>query len=317
MKKSISIIQLLVMLLVPCALVAQKEVTKTFKDINSIRINTSSGDCEIIKSPDASVTVKLLHSYDDGGFEPKMEQNGNRLTVKESFNVNSVSGTSKWTISVPDAIEIRFQSGSGGFEASNLKLDIDAKTGSGNFKISKVKGDIKATTGSGDFTISDFNGDLDANTGSGSVLAQNCNGTIHLNSGSGNIKLTDSRAAFNANTGSGDVISKNLTLDGASRFNSGSGNSQVILATVPKHDLSVGSGSGDAEVDFNGKEIVGVVVMKANKKNGRIEAPFEFDKVEESDDESNQMTVKKTAAKGNATNLITVSTGSGVARVRK
>lgn len=317
MKNPIFLIQLLFIFLVPSAVVAQKELSKTFKDIQSIRINTASGDCEIVKSPNASVTVQLSHSYDDGEFEPEIEQNGNRIVIKESFKVRSVSGTGKWTLTVPDGLEIRFQSGSGGVIASNLKLDMDANTGSGSFDISKVTGDIKATTGSGDFTISDFNGDINANIGSGSVVAQNCKGGIRLNSGSGNIKLTDSKAAFDANTGSGDIVSKNLTLDGASRFNSGSGNSQIILATVPKHDLSVASGSGDAEVDFNGQEIAGVVVMKANKKNGRIEAPFEFDKVKESDDDGNQVTVEKTAVKGNATNLINISTGSGVARIRK
>jgi hypothetical protein len=78
------------------------------------------------------------------------------------------------------------------------------------------------------------------------------------------------------------------------------------------------SGSGDAELHFNGNEIAGEIVMQANKKNGRIDAPFAFDKTEEIDDNDNDhVTVKKTVVKGSATPLVRISTGSGTAALTK
>jgi hypothetical protein len=86
----------------------------------------------------------------------------------------------------------------------------------------------------------------------------------------------------------------------------------VILASSPKYNLSVASGSGNAELNFNGNEINGEIVMKANKRNGNISAPFEFDKTEEVENgDRDNVTIKKTVTKGKGTQRISVSTGSG------
>jgi hypothetical protein len=80
----------------------------------------------------------------------------------------------------------------------------------------------------------------------------------------------------------------------------------------------VNTGSGNAELNFNGNEIAGEVVMKANKRSGNIEAPFEFDKTEEIDNGGrDNVTLVKTAQRGKGTNRIMVSTGSGDAVLRK
>ena len=90
-----------------------------------------------------------------------------------------------------------------------------------------------------------------------------------------------------------------------------------MLAGALKYDIAVGSGSGNAELNFNGNEIAGEIVMMANKTNGRIVAPFDFEKVEESKQWGDQVTVKKTVMKGSATQRVTVSTGSGEATLKK
>jgi hypothetical protein len=56
--------------------------------------------------------------------------------------------------------------------------------------------------------------------------------------------------------------------------------------------------------------------MKANKRNGEIAAPFDFDKVEEIDN-GNNTTIKKTAKIGSKNIDIKVATGSGTARISK
>ena len=92
----------------------------------------------------------------------------------------------------------------------------------------------------------------------------------------------------------------------------------MSLAASPKFNISITSGSGDAELNFNGNEISGEIVMQANKGNGNIQAPFGFDKTEEIDNGGkNNITVKKTVAKGGGSNLIKISTGSGNAVLTK
>jgi DUF4097 and DUF4098 domain-containing protein YvlB len=319
MKKQFSIAAILLLTtFLAFSVSAQKEVSKAFKGIKSIRMNTASGSCKIVKSTDASVTVNIIHGYEEGVFEPIFEQNGDRLELREDYHARSVSGSSpRWTLTIPEEVEVRFRTGSGDIEASNMKLRLDATTGSGNVAFRKVTGDINVNTGSGDFDLEEVDGIIDANTGSGTARISNSRGQLKISCGSGVIRITDSQGEFRANTGSGDVIGRNITLTGSSKFNSGSGDAQVVLGGALKYDISVGSGSGNAELNFNGNEIAGEIIMMANKTNGRIIAPFDFANVEESTQWGDQVTVKKTVMKGSATQRVSVSTGSGEATLRK
>jgi hypothetical protein len=299
-------------------LMAQKTVSKSFSGIKKIRMNTASGSCTIRKSADATVKVSVDYTYDEDRFEPRMEQEGDRLVIKETYNGNSVSGRAQWTITIPDNMSFNYTTGSGDLEATDLTLELDANTGSGNLTFTNVKGNVEGSTGSGDIELSNFNGELRANTGSGDIRAEKCSGELGLNCGSGNMRLTDNQVSITANTGSGTIRASNMKLDGSSSFNTGSGSVEVTLTASPKFDVSVNSGSGDAALNFNGNPIQGQIIMRYSKKNGRIEAPFEFDKTEEIDNNrGNDVTIEKSVAKGNGTNKIRVSTGSGTAILRK
>ena len=295
---------------------AQSALNKSFNGVKKIKINTASGSCEITRSKDASVGVNVEHTY-DSRFEPRMEMEDDHLVIKEVFNGNQFHGYSKWKLTVPDNISIDFSTGSGDFTAGEISLDLDATTGSGNLTFTKVKGKVEGSTGSGDVELIFFDGDADLNTGSGNMNVENSRGDLSLNCGSGNIKLNDNQAVISANTGSGSIDARNLVLKGSSKFNTGSGDAEVGLASTPTYDLSVNSGSGDAQLNFNGNEIKGEIVMQASKRNGKIDAPFEFDKTEEINNWGDNVTVKKTAVKGNASNRISVSTGSGSAVLKK
>lgn len=302
----------------PLVAYAQKEVNKTFKDIKSIRITTASGDCKILKSNDASVSVSIRHGYDDRDFEPIMEQSGDRLEITEQFKARNVSGSqSKWTLTIPEGVAVRFKTGSGSMEVEEMKLQLDVNTGSGSVELRKVTGEVGINTGSGNVDLDRFNGEIIANVGSGSFTVVNSQGNLKLSCGSGNIRLSDSQAEFSANTGSGNVTGRNISLAGSSKFNTGSGDVMVGMATAPKHNLSVTSGSGDAELSFNGNEIVGEITMMADKAKGNIVAPFEFDKVEEISAWRDNITVKKTVVKGNSSPQVKITSGSGDAVIKK
>ena len=313
MKKSICAIGLF--FLFSIVVLAQEKLNRSFTGVKGIKIKTASGNCLLTKATGTTVNVDLQHTF-GSDYNPEINQDGDQLTIREKFNSNTSRGDAKWTLDVPDGIEVSFATGSGNFEASNLTLELDVSTGSGDISLSKTKGDVRGNTGSGDITLDDTQGQVKANSGSGNISLDGGLGELKLNCGSGDIRLKNSKAAIMANTGSGTVRGTNLTLTGPSGFNTGSGDAEVVLAVAPTHNISVNSGSGDAILDFNGNTIAGEIVMKANKRNGEIKAPFEFDKTEEIEQGRDQITIKKTAQRGNSNIKISIGTGSGQAVIK-
>ncbi len=295
---------------------AQEKISKSFEGIDDLSVNLASGDCTLKKGTSSTVEVVVQYTFDNDDFRPEFEQRGSRLIIKEKFERGSHNGWSKWTITIPDGLELAFNSGSGDLIAENIKLDITSNSGSGDIDLSETSGGATINTGSGDVEIDTQDGDISVNTGSGDVRLSSGKGEIKINAGSGDISITDSNADFSVNTGSGNITARNITIAGKSGFNSGSGDARVSLASSLEHDISVNSGSGDAVLDFNNNAINGVIRMEANKKNGRIIAPFEFDKVEE-EEHGNQTKVIKTARIGSKDIDIEVGTGSGKAEIVK
>ena len=305
-------------LAVSSGLLAQEQtINKSFDGIKKIEINTASGDCLIEKHGKPSVDVTLKHSYDTDNFEPIFEQKGDVLVLKEKFEKNSSNnGSSNWQLHIPENMEVSFNTGSGDLHAKNLKLNVNSNTGSGDVHINNITGDVKVNTGSGDIGITAYNGNLKLNAGSGDVQFNDSNGDFTVNVGSGNIDAMKISGDFSMNVGSGNIRVKNIVLTGASSFNAGSGSAEIALVSELKHDISINSGSGDAVLNFMGVKMSGVFTMKANKKNGEISAPFEFDKTSE-EGEGDQTIVKKEAQVGTSNVKINISTGSGHARVQK
>jgi DUF4097 and DUF4098 domain-containing protein YvlB len=297
---------------------SQNTTKRSFTGVKRIKISTSSGSCEIKKSSGNTVEVELSHSLDERYFMPTMEQSGDRLDISEEFRGNNFNGTVKWKLSIPDGIRVTFKTGSGDLTVSDVNVDLNAGTGSGDLDFSSVKGTLDATTGSGNVELAKFDGNGRVNTGSGDMNISDSNGELSMNCGSGNIRMSSVKAEFDVNTGSGSINGDKISLNGSSRFNTGSGKARITLAESPKYDIAVNSGSGNAELDFHGNEINGQVVMRASKEHGNISAPFEFDKTEENDNGGrNSVTIVKTAQRGKGTNRISVSTGSGDAVLRK
>jgi Putative adhesin len=297
---------------------AQKTVNKSFTGVKSIRMTTSSGNCEITKASGAAVEVEVRYSYDEGDWAPSFEQSGDRLMLSEDRKGNLQNSRIEWKIAVPDGVAINLKTGSGNIMASNLKVNFDLSSGSGDLEFENITGELDANTGSGNVDLTGFSGMLKANTGSGNMKISKADGEIDLNCGSGDIRVNDSKAIFAVNTGSGDVTADKITIAGSSMFNTGSGRARIVLAATPKFNLSVNSGSGDSELDFNGNEIAGQITMKANKRHGSISAPFAFDKTEEIESRNgNDATIVKTVSKGNSQAQIKVSTGSGNAIISK
>lgn len=298
--------------------IAQDRISKEFSDIEKITMTTSSGDCIIRRSNTSKISVELVHFYGDE-YNPIIEKQGNTLRIKEMDNSRQEGWgwgekSPKWTLTVPDNLSVKFNTGSGDIEVSDLKIELDMNAGSGDVKLANIKGELVSNTGSGDLDIDDFEGDIRTNTGSGDVEMSDAKGDIRMNCGSGDISIRGAEGAISANVGSGEINASNVLIKGESSFNSGSGDVEVALSAAPIADISVNSGSGDAELDYRGNKIEGLITMKANKRNGEIRAPFDFDTSEEIDG-YNQTVIKKTKKMGNSPVKINISTGSGTASI--
>ena len=293
--------------------VSAQQLNKSFSGIDQIEISTGSSDCIVKKGTGDEVNVRLDHTRGDS-YKPVVEKSGSKLLISEKNQNGSTRGEATWTLTIPDNLELSFNTGSGDFEAANLNMELSLNAGSGDFEMNGMKGSISSNAGSGDLEMDNFEGKLAANVGSGDLEIANAKGKVSLNSGSGDIELSAVNGTIEANVGSGDVEADQVTLAGASSFNSGSGDVSVVLSNSPEYDISVNSGSGDSELDFNGHEINATVIMTANKRNGSINAPFAFDKEEEIKMDG-QTIMKKTAKLGNGSATIKIGTGSGDASV--
>lgn len=296
-----------------------QKMSKTFTGIKKISLSTAAGNCKLIKGKANEVQVNVSFTYSSNDYQPIMEQDGSTLELKEDFGRRgSYTGNSSWELTIPDNLDIRFSSGSGNFEASELAVKISGNTGSGDYLWKSITGNSEINTGSGNISIDDFHGDIDLNTGSGDVDIMKSEGDLHANSGSGKINLLGVKGKLSANVGSGNIVGKELVLTGKGLFNSGSGDVFIKLATAPANSISVNSGSGDATLDFNGNKMEGKIIMTVNKKHGKIVAPFQFDKTEElNEDGDDNIRIRKTAQLGTKDVEIKISSGSGTAEVIK
>lgn len=295
---------------------AQKTISKSFTGVNKVELSTGSGNCEIKKGTGNAVLVEIKHTYGED-YSPRFSQVGSMLVVEESNRNNHDHGQSWWTVTLPEGVAVEYSTGSGNFSAAGISSDMKIRSGSGNLAFADLKGAIRATTGSGDVEVTGYVGEGSFSTGSGDISLSRADGELSLTCGSGDIEVDDSKAAIKATTGSGDIAATKLIVKGSSKFTTGSGRARVSLAATATFDISITSGSGDAELIYNGNEIVGEIVMRASKRHGNISAPFEFDSVEEDDRNGDNATVVKTVVKGKGTNRISISTGSGDAVLKK
>ena len=271
-----------------------QEETKTYQGIESIRLSTVSGDCIIQKGTGTDVTVEVVSSYEPrDSFEPIFNDRGKVLKLSEEM-YGSNSGRSTWTLTVPDSIEISFNSASG------------------NLELAELQGEFSAETASGDISAEDCGRKLELSSASGSIDLRNCAGDVRVSAASGDIRLTECSGEFEVSSASGDVDVDGVMLKESGSFSSASGNVLVILAATPEYDLSVGSASGDATLNYNGNPLIGRFEFTASYRHGHISAPVTFDG-EDRYERHGDRYVSKWFTKGPETPLISLSTGSGEA----
>ncbi len=106
--------------LLTTSLLAQKTLDRSFDGVNVITIDLASGDCTLKKGTNSTIKVHLQYTYDDDDYSTKFEQDGSKLKIKEKFERGSHTGFSKWTLTIPDGMKVKLNSGSGDLLVNDL-----------------------------------------------------------------------------------------------------------------------------------------------------------------------------------------------------
>lgn len=205
-------------------------------------IKNGSGHVYIHKGSGNSVTVQpTLFAFGLGtGVDPSrlsMSQDDSTVKIEDNEIGWSLFGNQgvDLDVTVPDAIDLDIQDGSGDVQVADVNGNVELKTGSGNMTANNLSGDITLKTGSGDIQVTNLNGQLEMETGSGSIKGN---------------QVTLSKEG-KIETGSGDIrLDGSLSPDASYRLQSGSGNIDLTLPTDSNFQLAVDSGSGSIHNSF-------------------------------------------------------------------
>jgi hypothetical protein len=311
----------------------EHEICKTFKDIKVVQLNTFSGDCVVKKASGSEVEILFIHTYSNARFEPRFEEDGDKLILKEKFHLSG-SGDSTWHISVPDKTRVLFQSISGNFTASGVKGGITANTVSGDLAVRDCKGELNLKSISGELDvknlsgyinvtgvsssldIKDLSGEIRIITASGDIKAERLDGSILIKCPSGDIEIKDAKGNIEVKAASGDINAEGIIITKESSFKIASGDVYVGLAKSAEQNLSLECASGDAILNYNGNPIEGHFEFKAIADRGDIISPFPFDKEEEEEKWGKKYLIKS-FIRGLDIPKIRIYTASGKAELRE
>ena len=276
----------------------EQEIQKTFSQSSEVRLKLVLGECEIGPSSDGKIHVELAYAYSRGGFEPILKERSRYLLLQEKFHGTNPEGHSRWTLAVPDGIEIAFSSATGDLTVAGLAADLTGSTGTGDLNLDKVKGNLHLRTGTGRVQVLDSEGDFELSSGTGRVTVRGFKGNIEASSGTADVHVSE----------------VNLESDG--EFSSGTGDAEVVFPGVGDFELSVSSGTGSAVVKMDGQPLQGHFEFTCQAKRGRIVCPEKFDKEEAYTDHETKYLVKS-FTRGEDASKTRVSTGTGEAKLTK
>ena len=274
----------------------KKEVNKTFKPREIVKIKIVSGDCVVKKGKSSEINVHLVYTYPSERFEPIFKEEGDTLILKEEFTGHGhMEGNSSWRVTVPGKTDIDFSCASGDFFVSGLESEVDAEAASGDIKVEDIKGRLRMQAASGDIKIKKSGGD------------------IMVKTASGDIDISDSRGVFNIKCASGEINAAAIVLKEGSTFKTASGDIRVSLAKTAEYDMNLASASGNITLDYNGHPVKGYFEFKGKRRNINSDIPFD------NEDESYKYSpfVTRYFKKGGGSPKISMKTVSGELEFKK
>ncbi|QBD79902.1 hypothetical protein EPA93_29550 [Ktedonosporobacter rubrisoli] len=217
----------------------------TLANHGTLRFDGGAGNLRIHGEPGNSIVVHAtsnvigLQAPEITEAQVSYSQDGNAVAIR-SQDSSGLLGVRyiDFDITVPTALDMDLEVGSGNIDISNLKGNLAIKTGSGNLQARAINGQDAFSSGSGNIVVEQgqVSGRTMLKSGSGNIrldAALDPSGSYELSTGSGNITLAlpaNSSFHLNASTDSGNL-------------NNAFGSTDVGQGT--RAALSVDSGSGN------------------------------------------------------------------------
>ncbi len=168
------------------------------------RLETGAGSLTIIGRPGAA-TIEVTAEYKARASSQQdiqrildnlkltMELRGSTFFLKSEhlnqWNWSGDSGSIDLTITMPPAIALSVDDGSGSIEISGMARDIAIDDGSGSIEIREIQGSLTIDDGSGSIHVVDVTGNLDIDDGSGEIDVRSVRGSVRVSDGSGSIDV--------------------------------------------------------------------------------------------------------------------------------
>jgi putative adhesin len=242
--------------------------TRTFQINEHARLilNNSAGKIAIRRGEEGVISVAATKHTSGIGISPEKiqvhyDQYGDAVNITTDvawnlfqFGMRSV----EFEITVPASCDMQVGSGSGRLLVQGTQGNIRLSTGSGRIEMRDLQGQIAMKTGSGRIKADYIHGQILARTGSGGIEGSFLEGQVELITGSGGISVVQStlQGISRFSTGSGGITFEGaLDPSGKSEMKTGSGGIRLQLPDNAAFSLNAKTGSGGVHNAFGGNEV--------------------------------------------------------------
>lgn len=200
--------------------------------LKMLEVESGSGELVIIGVDNVNeITVKAdIYTDKDSNYDLSLKKVGSRavLVAKNSSTSGFWNGSSPSIdlhVTVPKALALDIDDGSGSIDIKNINNKVTIEDGSGDMSVKNIQGDLAIEDGSGELEVSNISGNVDIDDGSGEMSIADISGAVSVVDGSGDMDIHHVGGSVTIDDGSGDI---NLSDAGALTITeSGSGGLKV------------------------------------------------------------------------------------------
>lgn len=130
----------------------------------------------------------------ESGLVLSLERDGDRAVLESRFEngrwFSGDSGSVKLEVTVPAALALDIEDGSGSITVREVTGDIRIEDASGSIELVRVGGQVTIDDGSGSISAEQVGGDIRISDGSGSLAVSGVEGSVVIDDGSGGITVS-------------------------------------------------------------------------------------------------------------------------------
>ena len=183
-----------------------RDLSLNAEGIRALRIDAGAGSLSVtgvagsstivvqaivrVPGADAEEARKIIES----GLVLSLERDGERAVLESWFEQGSWfsgdSGSIQLEVTVPEALALDIEDGSGSISVQNVSGDLVLDDGSGSIDLRQVGGRVTIDDGSGSISAEQVGGDITVTDGSGSLKLSAVGGGVIIEDGSGSITVS-------------------------------------------------------------------------------------------------------------------------------